>query len=240
MSMKRKLCDMSAVFSDDSDDSCAVTGSGGRGDRKRKRGEIEKRRRDRINDCLNEIKELVPNALEKSNVNKLEKAEILQMAVEHLRLVAHNNPDRMAGRGLAEVQSAGFRECMGEVSRYLVAVEGMHVEEPLRLRLMSHLHAFSSARSAPAPPPLSAWHHGPGYGQTSGHYQQGPETGGYLLPALPNTVSHLQEKEEGVQSSPPPPYSSSSPYSRSSYYFSGLQQGRPYRPWGADMNSPLY
>ena len=137
MSMKRKLCDMSAVFSDDSDDSCAVTGSGGRGDRKRKRGEIEKRRRDRINDCLNEIKELVPNALEKSNVNKLEKAEILQMAVEHLRMVAHNNPDRMAGRGLAEVQSAGFRECMGEVSRYLVAVEGMHVEEPLRLRLMS-------------------------------------------------------------------------------------------------------
>merc|ERR1719468_75838 len=36
---------------------------------------------------------------------------------------------------------------MGEVSRYLVAVEGMHIEEPLRLRLMSHLHAVSASGS---------------------------------------------------------------------------------------------
>lgn len=237
MSMKRKLCDMSS-FDDDSDDSCAVTGSEGRGDRKRKRGEIEKRRRDRINDCLNEIKELVPTALEKSNVNKLEKAEILQMAVEHLRMVAANNPDTMSRRGLAEVQSSGFRECMGEVSRYLVAVEGMHVEEPLRLRLMSHLHAFASSRISVAPPPSPlSW--GPGYSQTG--YHQGGE--GYLLPAPP--APHLQEKEaedQGIHASPPPPYSSSSPYSpRSSYYYSSvLQQGRPYRPWGSDMNASLY
>jgi YRPW motif-containing protein len=225
MSMKRKICDMTADFSDDSDDMCAVTGSGGRGERKRKRGEIEKRRRDRINDCLNEIKELVPNALEKSNVNKLEKAEILQMAVDHLRMVAHNNPDRSAGRGLAELQSAGFRECMGEVSRYLVAVEGMHVEEPLRLRLMSHLHAFSSARVAP-PAPL-AW--------STGYTQAGYQAeAGYLLPG----PAHVQEKEEAAQASPPP--YSAAPYSRSSYYFSGLQQGRPYRPWGADMTGGLY
>ena len=232
MAMKRKLSDMSGVFSDDSDDSCAVTGSGGRGDRKRKRGEIEKRRRDRINDCLNEIKELVPTALEKSNVNKLEKAEILQMAVEHLRMVAHNNPDRMSSRGLAEVQSAGFRECMGEVSRYLVAVEGMHVEEPLRLRLMSHLHAFSSARAATPPAPLT-WG---GYGSQPSY----PQGGEYLLPA---SVSHLQKEEEALvgQTSPPPAYTTSAPYPRSSssYYFSSLNQNRPYRPWGSDM-SGLY
>ena len=232
MAMKRKLSEMSNVFSDDSDDSCAVTGSGAcRGERKRKRGEIEKRRRDRINDCLNEIKELVPTALEKSNVNKLEKAEILQMAVEHLRMVAHNNPDKMSSRGLAEVQSAGFRECMGEVSRYLVAVEGMHVEEPLRLRLMSHLHAFSSARAATPPAPPLTWG---GYGSQPSY----PQGGEYLLPATVPT--HLQKEEEALQTSPPPAYTTSSPYPRSSsYYFSSLNQNRPYRPWGSDM-SGLY
>lgn len=222
MAMKRKFNDISATFSDDSDDSCTVTGSGGRGERKRKRGEIEKRRRDRINDCLNEIKELVPTALEKSNVNKLEKAEILQLAVDHLRLVAHNNPERMSSRGLAEVQSAGFRECMGEVSRYLVAVEGMHVEEPLRLRLMSHLHAFSSAKVAATTPAPLSW--------SQGYTQTGYTQDTYLLPP-----SHL-EKEEGVgHTSPPPAYSASTAYPRSSYYFSGLQQNRPYRPWGSEM-----
>ena len=82
--------------------------------------------------------------MEKSNVNKLEKAELLQMAVDHLKII-QNNPDY--SRSTTEHQNAGFRECMGEVSRYLVAVEGMHIEEPLRLRLMSHLHAFSTARA---------------------------------------------------------------------------------------------
>ena len=53
--------------------------------RKRRRGIIEKRRRDRINTSLSELKRLVPQALEKSGSAKLEKAEILQMTVEHLK-----------------------------------------------------------------------------------------------------------------------------------------------------------
>ena len=48
---------------------------------------IEKRRRDRINTSLNELKRLVPTALEKSGSAKLEKAEILQMTVDHLKLL---------------------------------------------------------------------------------------------------------------------------------------------------------
>ena len=64
MSSKRKFSETD--FCDDSDGYAY-------GDRKKKRGEIEKKRRDRINDCLNQLKELVPTACEKSNVNKLEK-----------------------------------------------------------------------------------------------------------------------------------------------------------------------
>lgn len=48
---------------------------------------IEKRRRDRINNCLAELKRLVPAAFEKQGSQKLEKAEILQMTVEHLRFM---------------------------------------------------------------------------------------------------------------------------------------------------------
>ena len=170
MSGKRKYSETD--FCDENDGYSSFSS----GDRKKKRGEIEKKRRDRINDCLNQIKELVPTACEKSNVNKLEKVEILQMAVDHLKLLQSGE----AGRG-AEQHSAGFRECMGEVSRYLVAVEGMHIEEPLRLRLMSHLHAFSATRGPassqyPSPyPALSSYTYPdseqyPGRGQRSSCY----------------------------------------------------------------------
>lgn len=46
---------------------------------------IEKRRRDRINNSLHELKRLVPAAFEKQGSAKLEKAEILQLTVDHLR-----------------------------------------------------------------------------------------------------------------------------------------------------------
>lgn len=46
---------------------------------------IEKRRRDRINNSLNELRRLVPAAFEKQGSAKLEKAEILQLTVDHLK-----------------------------------------------------------------------------------------------------------------------------------------------------------
>jgi len=55
--------------------------------RKRRRGIIEKRRRDRINNSLAELRRLVPSAFEKQGSAKLEKAEILQLTVEHLKTV---------------------------------------------------------------------------------------------------------------------------------------------------------
>ncbi len=48
---------------------------------------IEKRRRDRINLCLAELRRLVPAAFEKQGSQKLEKAEILQLTVEHLKFL---------------------------------------------------------------------------------------------------------------------------------------------------------
>ena len=55
--------------------------------RKKRRGIIEKRRRDRINNSLTELRRLVPTAFEKQGSAKLEKAEILQMTVDHLKML---------------------------------------------------------------------------------------------------------------------------------------------------------
>ena len=207
MSSKRKFSETD--FCDDSD------GYTYTGDRKKKRGEIEKKRRDRINDCLNQLKELVPTACEKSNVNKLEKVEILQMAVDHLKTV-QNNPDH---NRCAEHHSAGFRECMGEVSRYLVAVEGMHIEEPLRLRLMSHLHAFSATRAG-----SQYWLGGHGYYTSS----SGADTDhhGYVLPGHDNKTVMSSSKYSAVSGS------------RSVAACYSDRTLSCYRPWGDSSPAP--
>lgn len=56
--------------------------------RKKRRGVIEKKRRDRINYSLCELKRLVPSAYEKQGSAKLEKAEILQLTVDHLKNIS--------------------------------------------------------------------------------------------------------------------------------------------------------
>ena len=45
-----------------------------------------------------------------------------------------------------DYHNIGFRECAAEVARYMVSVEGMDVQDPLRVRLMSHLQCFAAQR----------------------------------------------------------------------------------------------
>lgn len=49
-----------------------------------------------------------------------------------------------------EYRMAGFRECAAEVARYLVSIEGMDLQDPLRLRLLSHLQCYCAQREAAA------------------------------------------------------------------------------------------
>lgn len=74
------LCSIYRISPKDTDtDSCQHLS------RKKRRGVIEKKRRDRINSSLSELKRLVPSAYEKQGSAKLEKAEILQLTVDHLK-----------------------------------------------------------------------------------------------------------------------------------------------------------
>uniref|UniRef100_UPI0037E9B017 hairy/enhancer-of-split related with YRPW motif protein 2 n=1 Tax=Semicossyphus pulcher TaxID=241346 RepID=UPI0037E9B017 len=120
--------------------------------RKKRRGIIEKRRRDRINNSLSELRRLIPTAFEKQGSAKLEKAEILQMTVDHLKVLqATGGKGYFDAHALAlDFLSLGFRECLTEVSRYLSAVEGLDSGDPLRSRLLSHLTSCASHRDAAA------------------------------------------------------------------------------------------
>lgn len=44
----------------------------------------------------------------------------------------------------------GFRECAAEVARYLLNHEGMDIQDPLRMRLLSHLQCFVAQREISA------------------------------------------------------------------------------------------
>ncbi|XP_074656678.1 hairy/enhancer-of-split related with YRPW motif protein 1-like isoform X2 [Tubulanus polymorphus] len=151
--MKRSLSE-SSLEGDDVFDERMKSGSPSQScnvsDRKKRRGIIEKRRRDRINNSLSELRRLVPTAFEKQGSAKLEKAEILQMTVDHLKMLHQKglnsnyypDPHTLA----MDYRSVGFREAAAEIARYLVTVEGLDIQDPLRLRLMSHLQCFSTQR----------------------------------------------------------------------------------------------
>eukprot|EP00117_Sycon_ciliatum_P039484 scpid29795/ scgid0202/ Hairy/enhancer-of-split related with YRPW motif protein len=98
---------------------------------RKRRGEIEKKRRDRINNCLEELKSLIPEASRKGNT-KVEKAEILTLTVEFLRATT---------RGLApheviaqDYHSRGYRECMSDTLQYLAQHENFRADQQQNLR----------------------------------------------------------------------------------------------------------
>lgn len=103
---------------------------------------MEKKRRARINNSLNELKVLILDALNKdpSRHSKLEKADILEMTVRHLQKLQRqqvaaaivNDPS------VLNKYRAGFSECASEVNRYLGNMEGF--DQPLRQRILGHLN----------------------------------------------------------------------------------------------------
>lgn len=86
-----------------------------------------------------------------------------------------------------DYHNIGFRECAAEVARYLVTVEGMDIQDPLRLRLMSHLQCFAAQRELAtkqaAVATASPW----SYGSSSGpqHYPASPGASSQMIPPPP-------------------------------------------------------
>lgn len=49
-----------------------------------------------------------------------------------------------------DAHTSGFRECIDEISRYLISIEGFDAQHPLRLRLLSHLECFTERSISPS------------------------------------------------------------------------------------------
>ncbi|XP_023686530.1 hairy and enhancer of split-related protein helt [Paramormyrops kingsleyae] len=115
---------------------------------------IEKRRRDRINRCLNELGKTVPMALAKQNSGKLEKAEILEMTVQYLRALhsADFPRGREKGELLAEFANYfhyGYHECMKNLVHYLTTVERMETKDTKYARILAFLQSKSRVVAEP-------------------------------------------------------------------------------------------
>ncbi|CAH0694887.1 unnamed protein product [Spodoptera exigua] len=233
--------------------------------RKRRRGVIEKKRRDRINTSLTELKRLVPAACEKQGSAKLEKAEILQLTVDHLKMLHAKGLDTFAydpQRYAMDYHNIGFRECAAEVARYLVSCEGLDIQDPLRLRLMSHLQCFAAQRelaakstnwgypqypTTPVPQPQH------GYTDLGGPRQDIPVTSAATTVAAPTAMSAIAAPlaaapsyphyptppappgPPGPHPAPPAPhYPTPYPHHPPHHQYS-QNSSKPYRPWGAEL-----
>ncbi|OQV11695.1 hypothetical protein BV898_14039 [Hypsibius exemplaris] len=123
---------------------------------------IEKRRRDRMNNCLADLSRLIPSAyLRKQGRGRIEKTEIIEMAIKHIRFIQSKLPSRYqndqeqlsppgspepdrekeclnissSGRG---GYSEGYKDCFSEVLQYLVDGEGFAPGEGICNRLINH------------------------------------------------------------------------------------------------------
>ncbi|XP_018327707.1 transcription factor cwo isoform X2 [Agrilus planipennis] len=108
---------------------------------------IEKRRRDRMNNCLADLSRLIPAEYLKKGRGRIEKTEIIEMAIKHMKYLQqlHTTP--------SEHYRLGYQECMSEAMRFLVEVEGHFPREGICVRLLSHLqkHCDTLSRVPPSP-----------------------------------------------------------------------------------------
>ncbi|NXA31084.1 HES6 protein, partial [Eudromia elegans] len=99
---------------------------------------IERKRRERINNCLDQLKETVVGAFHLDQ-SKLEKADILEMTVRHLQNIQHGRllADSKVGLEAQQRYSTGYIQCMHEVHNLLLTCEWM--DKTLGARLLNHL-----------------------------------------------------------------------------------------------------
>lgn len=108
---------------------------------------IEKRRRDRMNNCLADLSRLIPTTYLKKGRGRIEKTEIIEMAIKHLKhLQAHPCTDpvncdvaKSAEQERQRQFRLGFQESMSESIRFLVEIEGFYAENGACIRLINHL-----------------------------------------------------------------------------------------------------
>ena len=112
---------------------------------------LERKRRARINKCLDELKDLMVFAIQSEGdaINKLEKADVLELTVQHLQKLKHQKMLHVNPALDEDRFRSGFTACANEVSRFLSTVPGVSLH--FGTELMSHLGTNLSRGNAAGP-----------------------------------------------------------------------------------------
>ncbi|CAH1395414.1 unnamed protein product [Nezara viridula] len=110
---------------------------------------IEKRRRDRMNNCLADLSRLIPQDYMKKGRGRVEKTEIIEMAIRHMKhLMSHpcaegtccKSEDAGAeSENLTRSYRLGYHDCLSETLHFLVDSEGFLPSGSLCNQLATHL-----------------------------------------------------------------------------------------------------
>ncbi|XP_007247998.3 hairy-related 3 [Astyanax mexicanus] len=109
---------------------------------------MEKKRRARINTCLDQLKTLLEN-IYSNNISKrkLEKADILELTVKHLKHLQKSEKGLAINSGGSEYQS-GYTTCLASVNQYLLTADANTAS---RSTMLAHLSRSLLRLGAPAP-----------------------------------------------------------------------------------------
>ena len=114
---------------------------------------IEKKRRDRINRCLDDLRDLMIYAIQSEGeaIAKLEKADVLELTVRHLQKLKRQRMLQANPATDIDRFSAGYSSCASEVSKFLASVPGVEID--MGTQMMVHLgQQLSSIRRSVAAP----------------------------------------------------------------------------------------
>uniref|UniRef100_A0A668RU64 BHLH domain-containing protein n=1 Tax=Oreochromis aureus TaxID=47969 RepID=A0A668RU64_OREAU len=87
---------------------------------------MEKKRRARINQCLDQLKCLLESYY--SSSRKLEKADILELTVKHLKNLQKIQSCAASAFDVSDYQS-GFRSCLTNVNQYLLMADDLNASD---------------------------------------------------------------------------------------------------------------
>ena len=124
---------------------------------------LERKRRARINRCLDDLKDIMVAALqsEGESITKLEKADVLELTVRHLRKLKQQNALGLTPQATyAGRFKAGYAHCAQEVSKFVSQIQStentkMSLDVNVSTRLLSHLGGCIQALDSMPPSVLS-------------------------------------------------------------------------------------
>ena len=105
-----------------------------------------------MNNCLADLSRLIPSSYLKKGRGRIEKTEIIEMAIKHIKHLQHHPCTKQDGcelaqeieTGLSKASSVesfrvGYHECLTETMHFLVEKEGLYSGNSFCVRLMAHL-----------------------------------------------------------------------------------------------------